>query len=392
MKLQRTLLLEFGEGEELNFEALPSHAAVFAVYFDEAGEAAAPYLGRTSNLRRRLTRLLGPLGPSGQPGPMGKSRAESRLLNLRQQARRVEYSPVGSNFEALWLLYHLNKSYYPKTYRQRLRLKPPALLKLNIGNRFPRLYPTRRMSRDARRGGLYYGPFPSRLAAERFASEFLDFFKIRRCVEDLNPDPSHPGCIYSQMRMCLAPCFQGCTDQEYQAEVGRVVEFLDAEGRSLAREFEEERARASAALAFENAAKVHRKLEKLADVLRLKPGLARSLAQLNAVLVLASAGPKSAVFMRVSQGELRGPATLLFDENVSAPVSLDEQLRALLDSLAPPATEPYSNPPWEHLALLARWYYSSFRTGELVMLEPGRPLPTRALIRACRKVISQDPN
>ena len=152
MQLQSTFPLKFGTVEEPNFSALPSQAAVFAVYFDEAGrDKVQPYLGRTNDLRRRLRRLL------------GKALSDSRLLSLRGQVRRVEYSLVGSSFEAVWLLYQLNKCYFPRNYRQRLRLRPPALLKLNVGNRYPRLYPTRRISRD---GSIYYGPFPSRLAAQ----------------------------------------------------------------------------------------------------------------------------------------------------------------------------------------------------------------------------------
>jgi excinuclease ABC subunit C len=250
------------------------------------------------------------------------------------------------------------------------------------------------LSRD---GSAYYGPFPSRIAAERFASEFLDFFKVRRCVEDLNPDPSHPGCIYSQMRMCLAPCFQGCSDEEYRGEVGRVVAFLDGAGRTFVRELEEERAQASESLDFEHAAKVHSKIEKFNDVLRSKPDLARNLRDLHAVLVARGGEAKTIIFFRVAGGELRGPVRLALDENVPLPVSLDEQIRGLLDPLDPTAALPDSPPklpPWEHLSLLARWYYSSFRSGEIVMLDPagpaGRqhPLPTRALIRACRKVLA----
>ena len=361
--------------------ACPAAPAVFAIYFDAVpGHGAPPYLARSSDLHRRLARLL------------GKPRPGSRMLNLREQVRRLEYSPAGSSLEALWLLYLLNKTYYPQTYRQRLRLKAPALLKLNIGNPYPRLYPTRRLARD---GAAYYGPFASRAAAERFASEFLDFFKIRRCVEDLHPDPAHPGCIYSQMKMCLAPCFLGCTDGEYQSEVSRVAASLDGAGRPLVRELETERAQASETLDFERAAKVHGKIEKVNDVLRQMPDLVRNVRELDAVLVTPGAEAKTVVFFRVAGGELRGPATLSLDENVPTPVSLDEQIRALLEPLAAEADAPHALPPWEHLSLLARWYYSSFRSGEIVMLEhplPGaqrRPLPTRALIRACRKVLAQ---
>jgi excinuclease ABC subunit C len=383
MKLQCSLLLNEHRPAESALADCPRQSAVFAIHFDEdSGKTAPPYLGRTSDLHRRLARLLG----NPRPG--------SRLLNLRQQARRVEYSCVGSGLEALWLLYLLNKAYYPRAYRQRLRLKSPALLKLNIGNRYPRLYPTRRLSRD---GAVYYGPFASRATAERFASEFLDFFKIRRCVEDLRPDPAHPGCIYSQMKMCLAPCFQGCTDEEYAAEVSRVAEFLNGAGRPLVRELENERAQASEALDFERAARVHNKIEKVNEVLRLKPTVARNLRELHAVLVLPGADAGSVVFFRVVAGELRGPVALCVAENRPMPLSLDEQIRTLLESLEPPGVSADSAPPlppWEHLSLLARWYYSSFRSGEIAMLDsagagaPNRPLPTRALIRACRKVLA----
>ena len=208
-----------GPKRTASWKAFPPAPPVFALFpAPREGVPSAPYLGRTGDLRRRLTRLLSP------------RRQISKMLNLRELTARIEYEPVGSAFEGTWLLYLLNRHYFSRQYRDRLRLKPPALLKLKMQNRFPRCYPTRRMVKD---GSLYYGPFPSMAVAERFAGEFLDFFKIRRCVEELNPDPSHPGCIYSQLHMCLAPCFAGCTDAEYQGEVQRVVEFLDSQGKSL---------------------------------------------------------------------------------------------------------------------------------------------------------------
>jgi len=351
-------------------------------------------------------------------------------LNLHEFTRRVDYQPVGSSFEAAWLIYQLNRTHYPRVYRQRLRLKPPALLKVNLANRFPRCYATRRLTRD---GSLYYGPFPSRTEAERFAGEFLDFFKIRRCVEDLDPNPSHPGCIYSQMRMCLAPCFAGCTDSEYQQELGRAVRFLDTQGSSLVRQFEAERERASDSLDFEQAARLHQRLEKLNDALRRRPDLAKNVADLHAIILERGAHPKSVVLFRLWAGELLGPATLSLDERVASPASLDQQLQTLVDSLRPRAESgerPYANtdvptagetqvevthppesaeaaeltatnrqptlspasrplPPWEHLTILARWYYSSFREGEFVMLNRAEEIPHARLIRSCRKLTTE---
>jgi len=378
MNLRFATPFEAGDQADGILETFPRRPAVFALFpAPREGVASAPYLGRTTDLHRRLARLL------------SSRRPVSKMLNLRELTVRIEYEPVGSAFEGTWLLYLLNRHYFSRQYRDRMRLKPPALLKLKMQNRFPRCYPTRRMAKDR---SLYYGPFPSLAVAERFAGEFLDFFKIRRCVEELNPDPSHPGCIYSQLHMCLAPCFAGCTDPEYHAEVQRVVEFLDSQGKSLQRSLETERAQASESLEFEQASKIHHRIEKLNEVLRQRSDLVRNLRDLHAVMVLPGAEVKAVVFFRIIAGEIRGPAALSLDENVPNPTPLDRQIHNLMESLVGEASRPSPSllPPWEHLSLLARWYYSSFRQGELVMLRPDQTIPHSRLIRLCRKLLAHD--
>jgi excinuclease ABC subunit C len=375
MQLQFNMPFAAGAEADDALNELPARPAVYALFPPpREGTPLLPYLGRTSNLHRRLLRLL------------SVRRQNSRILNLRGLTARIEYEPVGSVFEGTWLLYRLNRHYFPRQFRDRMRLKPPALLKLKIQNRFPRCYPTRKIVRD---GSLYYGPFPSLTAAERFAGEFLDFFKIRRCVEELSPDPSHPGCIYSQLNMCLAPCFAGCTDSQYQGEVQRVVEFLDSQGKSLLRTLQAERDEASEALEFERAAKAHQRIEKLNDIGRQRSELVRDLRDLHAVMILPGAEPKTVAFFRIVAGEIRGPAALSFDENIPNPVPLDGQLHQIMESLAAEKSRPATS-PWEHVSLLARWFYSSFREGELVMLNSGQEIPHSRLVRVCRKVLSAD--
>lgn len=374
MNLKNSLEFDPKAETESFFCQIEHGAAVFALFPDTSqAPARPPYIGRTSDLHRRLARVL------------RRTQGNSKLLNLREVTRRVEYQYTGSAFETQWLVYHLNRHYYPRQYRSRMRLKPPALLKLNLRNRFPRLYPTRRISND---GSLYYGPFPSRVAAERFAAECLDLFKVRRCAEELDPHPSHPGCIYSQMRMCLAPCFEGCSDAEYRSEVARVEEFLASEGRSLARSLEAERNHASEQLDFERAAQLHRKVEKVRAAVSLKPEPVRNIQDLHAVVVLRGAKPKTVSFFLMGSGKLRGPASLDLGENVSSPLSLDERFRLLFETLRNEPEAPAGAYRWEHLSLFARWYYSSFRQGELVMLQSPSSIPHARLIRMCRRIVS----
>ena len=146
--------------------------------------------------------------------------------------QEIEFTLTGSDFESQLLLYKLLREYFPKTYAARLRLRPAALVRLHLENEYPRASVTTRLGRSTGKDA-FYGPFSSRAAAEKFASDALDFFKMRRCVDDLHPDPSFPGCVYSEMKMCLAPCYKGCGDAEYHAEVSRVQAFFDTAGQSL---------------------------------------------------------------------------------------------------------------------------------------------------------------
>ena len=261
---------EFDPAHDADFFAsLPALPAIFSVEPGAELAGAKPYLLRTANLRERLKQLLGPPDPT------------SKRLNLRGVATRIRYRVVGSPFELNFLHWQHARRLWPGSYRERARLRPPAVLKLNLANAYPRCYATRRIGSN----GFYFGPFASRREADGFASGFLDLFKIRRCQIKIRRDPEFPGCIYSEMKMCLAPCFAGCSKEEYDAEVARVVSFLTTAGGSLTAELEHEREAASEALDFERAAAVHRRVEKAAVALRGLPDIARRIDDLNAVVL-----------------------------------------------------------------------------------------------------------
>src|SRR5258706_6123856 len=220
--------------------ALPNAPAVFLLW-PKDGE---PYLAKTALLRRRLTRLL---AERTQP---------SRFLNLRNTAARVDYWLSGSSLESTVRMWELARKYFPKTYLELLHLRMPPYVKLILTNEFPRSQIMTHLGRAAAR---YFGPFRSRASAEKFESQFLDLFQMRRCQEDLVTSPTHPGCIYGEMGLCMRPCQQVVGVEEYGREVDRVVDFLRSDGRSLLDSTTAARDHLSADLDFEQAARQHKR-------------------------------------------------------------------------------------------------------------------------------------
>lgn len=351
--------------DESFFEQLPAAAAVFVLHGD--GE---PYVSKTANLRRRLQRLLG-------PATLGKK------LNLRDRVRALEFTPTGSDFESQLLLYKILREIFPKAYAARLRIRPAPLIKLHLENDYPRASVTIRLG-NLKAMNLYYGPFPSRAAAEKFASDALDFFKMRRCVDDLQPDPAFPGCVYSEMKMCLAPCFKGCTDSEYHAEVARVQAFFDSGGDSLTRDFTDQRERASGELAFEEAAAIHAKLEKLKPLLAQLPDIVRRIDRLRAIIIQPSAELDSVTLFRFSSVYLTGPMQFRI-EQTGAPQSLESRVQCALSTFPEPP-ECSTSERSDHLAILKRWYYRSHRIGEIFFAEEDGTWPLRRIVRGIGRV------
>jgi excinuclease UvrABC nuclease subunit len=302
--------------------------------------------------------------------------------------RAVEYALTGSDFESGLLLYRVQRSEFPRNYAARLRWRPAPLLRLMLQNEYPRVTTTTRIA-TLRGRSLYYGPFPARAVAEKFASDALDFFKLRRCTDDLHPDPAFPGCIYSQMKMCLAPCFRGCTDTEYRNEAERVQAFFDTRGQSLVREVAALRDAASAALEFENAAVLHARLEKLASLAGQIPQIVRRIDRLGGLVVQPSAEPDAVVLFRIEAGRLNGPIQFPLQhksaERTSKPQSMESRLSEALAGvpLLPAGTAAET---MEQLAYLKRWYYRSAPVGEVFFTDEKDELPLRRLVRGISRV------
>jgi excinuclease UvrABC nuclease subunit len=397
---------------------LPQRAAVFELHGADAH--AEPYIGRTPNLRGRLERLLQP------------SAKHPRRLQLAGLVRRIEWKLTGSDFESLLLQFDLLQKIYGSKSLERMHLGAPSFVRYLGGNPYPRITVTNRPSQ--READWAYGPFASRAAAERFADEALKLFLLRRCTDDLHPDPSFPGCVYSEMKMCLAPCFKGCSDERYADESAAVERFLATRGESRLVSLRTERDDASANLEFESAAALHAQVQKVEAVRSLAPELVRPLSQLRAVILQASAEPDEVAVFLFENGRLRGPAAFstvgmriqneqsgsssLFAQPLAiepipeepaskeqgtgirdqgtaarkqARTMLEARIEAVLAELSTAADSPSATLRQGHLALLKRWYYrpEAKRSGEIFFPDGEGMWPVKALLRGVGRVAAR---
>lgn len=392
------------------WEAIPTAAGVFALFGDDP--QAEPYISRTPNLRRRMRRLL-----DARPD-------QTKRLRLAGRVTRIEYALTGSDFEALLRLYTASWAAFGERARKRLHLRPPSLLRMTVENAYPRVYVTNKVTKSGRED--LYGPFPSRAFAEKFCEDMLDLFKLRRCYEDLAPDPAFPGCVYSEMKKCLAPCFQGCTDERYAEEAAAVRAFLRTRGASLAEALRHERDAASELMEFEKAAELHTRLARAEQVAAEAPEAVRSLAHLDGVIVQPAAEAEHVALFRLTGGRLRGPvlysvagmrhpneaagSTSLYPQPVArmegvpldAPVvtvasrdELEQRLESTLAELSPEKDEGGSKRRSksagdiaDHLCLFSRWFYRPQvkRVGEVVFAEKDGSLPAKGVLRAISRV------
>ena len=380
-------MLELDSGLEFNpasdaefFSLLPAKPGVCLISAQQAN--AEPYLIRTADLRRRLQRLLGPPDPT------------TKRLNLREFAREVRYRQTSSAFEQTLTYYQQARQFFPTRYRDMMHVRPAAVLKVSLRNAYPRCFVTRHISVDEHglpNAGAFYGPFASRRSAEAFAEKFLDLFKVRRCQIKIRRDPTFPGCLYSEMKMCLAPCFAGCSKKEYDVEVSRLVAFLDTSGNSLRTAFEQERERASEDLDFEKAATVHKKIEKLDEVLRGRSELARRIQDLDAVILQRGGDKKTIGLFAVRGGKIAEPFFLRF-EATSQPASAEETVRDYLEGISNQELPRVKNSRQagrelgEHLWLVARWFHSNPRGGEIFFRD--KDWPYRRILRGCTRLLS----
>ena len=186
------------------------------VYLYKNAEGAVIYVGKAKNLRARVRSYF----------QEGVGEANAKTGSLLREAVDVDYIVVDNNKEALALENNLIKQKKPRFNILLRDDKTYPYIKLTLGERFPRVYVTRRLRKD---GSEYYGPyFPGNLAY-RIVDLIHRHFLVPSCKVDLTRFHPRP-CLQYYIKRCLGPCVQNLTTPEAYQEAVRDVQLL-LEGR-----------------------------------------------------------------------------------------------------------------------------------------------------------------
>ena len=218
--------------------SIPAEPGVY-LYKDADGNVI--YVGKANSLRHRV-------GSYFHEGRF----ADAKTGSLLREAVDVEWIVVANEKEALALENNLIKQKKPR-YNILLRDdKTYPYVKLTLGERFPRVYVTRRLRKD---GALYFGPyFPANLAY-RVTDLIHRHFLVPSCYVDLTRNHPRP-CLQYYIKRCLGPCVKGLTTPEtYDEAVKDVRLFLEGRPTDLSQSLQARMQQAAAAQEYERAAR-----------------------------------------------------------------------------------------------------------------------------------------
>jgi excinuclease ABC subunit C len=217
---------------------LPTTAGV---YLYKNAEGQVIYVGKASNLRSRVSSYF-------RQGRLEDAKTDT----LVREAVDVDYIVVANNKEALALENHLIKQKQPRFNILLRDDKTYPYVKLTLGERYPRVFVTRRLKKD---GSSYYGPYFPTSLAYRIVDLIHRHFLIPSCKVDLEHYHPRP-CLQYYIGRCLGPCVEGLTTMgAYQEAVRDVKMFLEGRPTDLAQSLRQRMEKAAEAEEYERAAK-----------------------------------------------------------------------------------------------------------------------------------------
>ncbi|HEY3928682.1 MAG TPA: excinuclease ABC subunit UvrC [Candidatus Koribacter sp.] len=222
------------------------------VYLYKNAEGEVIYVGKAKSLRSRVGSYF-----------VRGADENAKTGSLLREAVDVEYIVVDNEKEALALENNLIKQKKPRFNILLRDDKTYPYIKLTLGERWPRVYVTRRLKKD---GSEYYGPFFPANLAYRVVDLIHRNFLVPSCYIDLRR--SHPRpCLQYYIGRCLGPCVDGLTTEPIYGDAVKDVRlFLEGRHSDLKQSLTARMNKAAEEMQFEMAAKYRDLISTVEDL------------------------------------------------------------------------------------------------------------------------------
>jgi excinuclease ABC subunit C len=264
------------------------------VYLMKGADGRVLYVGKADLLRHRVRSYFG-----------SKVGLDSRIVRMTADVVDIEYIVTDTVSEAFLLECNLIKEHRPR-FNIRLRDdKSYPFVKITLGEDFPRIVRTRKLSRD---GSRYFGPYASASSVDETLKLLRKIFPFRTCNLDI-PDGKRVlerPCLLFYIKRCQGPCIQAIEKAEYRATIERVVDFLEGRQEGIADELRDEMEGHSSALRYEQAAVARDKLRAVERTIEQQKVAAYSRAEQDVIGIAREEGEAGLQLFVIRNGKMIG--------------------------------------------------------------------------------------
>jgi len=302
---------EFNYKDELS--KIPYEPGVYR-YFDETGEVI--YVGKAKSLRNRVSSYF-----------LKSNQHDRKTKRLVSQIRRIEYTIVHTEWDALLLENQLIKQFQPKF---NILLKDdktyPFICVTN--ERFPRVFVTREVNKKR---GTFYGPFANLRSMHTLLDMFKALYTIRTCNYNLSRENVEAGkfkvCLEYHIGNCKGPCEALQPEADYNVEIEQIHHMLKGNLTLPQQYFKEKMLHAAEQMAFEQAHSWKTKIEHLSNFQSKATVINPKNGNIDVLTIVSDEESAYLNFMKITEGYM--VATQTFEVKKKLDES-DEDLLAMM--------------------------------------------------------------
>ncbi|RRQ50270.1 excinuclease ABC subunit UvrC [Maribacter algicola] len=274
---------------DVQLTALPNGPGVYQFY-DKDDKIL--YVGKAKNLKKRVSSYF------NKNHEYGKTRV------LVKKIRGIKHIVVPTESDALLLENNLIKEYKP---RYNVLLKDdksyPWLCLKN--ERFPRLFPTRRVIKD---GSDYYGPYTSMKTVRTLLDLIKSVYPLRTCTYDLSNEKIKAGkykvCLEYHLGNCKGPCEGLQSSEEYDRQIADIKEIIKGNFKSSLQYFKGQMKSLAEEMRYEEAQRIKDKIDVLENYQVKSTIVNPKISDVDVFTIISDSALAYVNFLQLSHGSI----------------------------------------------------------------------------------------